>query len=98
MKATVRCPDRREAVQLHIEGITASSERETIADQAASEPTPEELLAASLASCTATTMELYARRKGWELAEVEVDVDRPSPAGVAHALHDRCAAARKAGA
>jgi putative redox protein len=35
-------------------------------------PTPQELLAASLASCTAITMEMYARRKGWEIGQVEV--------------------------
>ena len=38
-------------------------------------PSPQELLAASLASCTAVTIEMYARRKGWEIGEVEVDVD-----------------------
>lgn len=38
-------------------------------------PSPEELLAASLASCTAITMEMYAERKGWDLAGVEVDCD-----------------------
>jgi putative redox protein len=36
-------------------------------------PSPQELLAASLASCTAVTMEMYAQRKGWELGPVEVD-------------------------
>ena len=38
-------------------------------------PNPQELLAASLASCTAITMEMYAERKGWEIGEVIVDVD-----------------------
>jgi putative redox protein len=38
-------------------------------------PSPQELLAASLASCTAITLEMYARRKGWELGPVEVEVD-----------------------
>jgi putative redox protein len=37
-------------------------------------PSPQELLAASLASCTAATMEMYAARKGWELRDVEVEV------------------------
>ncbi|MDQ6745406.1 MAG: OsmC family protein [Actinomycetota bacterium] len=37
-------------------------------------PSPQELLAASLAACTATTMEMYAERKGWDLGEVEVQV------------------------
>src|SRR5438132_13321930 len=38
-------------------------------------PSPQELLAASLASCTAVTIEMYAKRKGWEIGELEVDVD-----------------------
>jgi putative redox protein len=38
-------------------------------------PNPQELLAASLASCTAVTMEMYAQRKGWDIGEVVVDVD-----------------------
>ncbi len=38
-------------------------------------PDPQEMLAVSLASCTAITMEMYAKRKGWEIGEVEVDVD-----------------------
>jgi putative redox protein len=36
-------------------------------------PSPQELLAASLAACTAITMEMYADRKGWDLGAVEVD-------------------------
>jgi putative redox protein len=36
-------------------------------------PNPQELLAASLASCTAITMEMYAKRKGWDVAGLEVD-------------------------
>jgi putative redox protein len=38
-------------------------------------PSPQELLAASLASCTAITMEMYATRKGWDIGEVVVDVN-----------------------
>ena len=38
-------------------------------------PSPQELLAASLASCTAITMEMYARRKGWDVAGMTVDCD-----------------------
>jgi len=37
-------------------------------------PSPQELLAASLASCTAITMEMYAQRKGWDIGDVEVEV------------------------
>ena len=36
-------------------------------------PSPQELLAASLASCTAVTMEMYADRKGWDIDGLEVD-------------------------
>lgn len=35
---------------------------------------PHELLPAALASCVSTTLVMYARRKGWELGEVRVDV------------------------
>ena len=38
-------------------------------------PSPQELLAASLASCTAVTMEMYAQRKGWDIGGVEVACD-----------------------
>jgi putative redox protein len=38
-------------------------------------PSPQDLLAGSLASCTAITIEMYAKRKGWEIGEVTVDVD-----------------------
>src|SRR5947209_6834743 len=38
-------------------------------------PDPRELLAVSLASCTAITMEMYAARKGWDIGHVEVDVE-----------------------
>jgi len=45
-------------------------------------PSPEELLAAALASCTAITMQMYAERKGWDLAGAEVDCDyRPCERG-----------------
>jgi putative redox protein len=38
-------------------------------------PSPQELLAASLASCSAATMEMYATRRGWDIGEVVVEVD-----------------------
>src|SRR5881227_3507968 len=38
-------------------------------------PTPQELLAASVAACTAITIEMYAKRKGWEIGDVEVDCE-----------------------
>ncbi len=38
-------------------------------------PSPQELLAASLAACTAITIEMYASRKGWDIGDIGVDVD-----------------------
>lgn len=38
-------------------------------------PDPQELLAASLASCTAITMEMYAERKGWDVGGIEVECE-----------------------
>ncbi len=38
-------------------------------------PGPDELLEASLASCTAITLRMYAERKKWPVAEIEVTVD-----------------------
>lgn len=36
---------------------------------------PTELLAASLASCTAITIKMYVNHKGWEVGDVEVQVN-----------------------
>jgi putative redox protein len=53
-------------------------------------PSPTRLVAAALASCIAITMEMYAGRKGWDLGEVEVDVDveydGPAPRAFAASL------------
>ncbi|MFT3865705.1 MAG: OsmC family protein [Solirubrobacterales bacterium] len=45
-------------------------------------PRPSQLLASSLAGCTAITVELYAHRKGWELDGLEVAVTMDSEKGV----------------
>lgn len=41
-------------------------------------PRPTQLLASSLAGCTAITIELYAERKGWDVDGLEVTVDMRS--------------------
>jgi putative redox protein len=55
-------------------------------------PSPQELLAGSLAACSAITMEMYAKRKGWDVGDVTVDVDyepaqRGSPTRFAINVH-----------
>jgi putative redox protein len=44
-------------------------------------PRPSQLLASSLAGCTAITIELYAQRKGWDVEGLEVEVDMRSAGG-----------------
>ncbi len=38
-------------------------------------PDPQEMLAVSLASCVAITVEMYAKRKGWNIGDVECEVE-----------------------
>jgi len=49
-------------------------------------PEPHDLLAAALAACTTLTVNLYAKRKGWQLDDVQVTV-RHGQEGAAYALH-----------
>jgi putative redox protein len=75
MRAISRRVDGRLEQDVEIRGhrVTADEPRDNGGDD--SGPSPQELLAASLASCTAITMEMYAVRKGWEVGEITVDVD-----------------------
>jgi putative redox protein len=38
-------------------------------------PAPKQLLALSLAACTAITIEMYADRKEWDVGDLEVEVE-----------------------
>lgn len=38
-------------------------------------PTPYQLLSAGLAACTSMTIQMYARRKGWDIKQVETHVN-----------------------
>ena len=74
MKATAtRSGSLRQAVRIRDHHLTID---EPIAmggeDQG---PSPQEILAASLAACTAITMEMYAKRKGWNVDGLAVEVD-----------------------
>ena len=75
MKVVAR---RREGYAHDVEiegGHVIRIDEPTAAGGADSGPSPTRLLAASLAGCTAVTIEMYAERKEWEVGRVEVDVD-----------------------
>jgi putative redox protein len=63
----------RHEVDIREHQLTADEPEDTGGTDAG--PSPQELLAASLASCTAITIEMYADRKGWEIGDVVVDVN-----------------------
>ena len=74
MKATAtRDAGYRHTVKVRSHELTVDEPR----DQGGGDsgPDPQELLAASLASCTATTMSMYARYRDWDIGEIEVDVE-----------------------
>ena len=51
-------------------------------------PSPQDLLAASLASCTAITVRMYADRKGWDIGPIEVEADyEPAERGAPTRFH-----------
>jgi putative redox protein len=75
MRATARRENGtlKHAVEIRGHRVLADEPKDHGGEDAG--PSPQELLAASLASCTAVTIEMYAQRKGWDLGEVVVDVD-----------------------
>src|SRR5437763_11052356 len=74
MRATARQVERfRHEVKVGSHHLTADEPEDAGGGDAG--PSPQELLAASLASCTAVTIEMYAKRKGWDIGDLEVDVD-----------------------
>ncbi|HEX4109074.1 MAG TPA: OsmC family protein [Solirubrobacteraceae bacterium] len=81
MKATARRNGTfKHTVQVRDHQVTADEPTEVGGEDLG--PSPQELLAASLAACTAITIEMYAARKGWELGHVECDCEySPSERG-----------------
>ena len=75
MKVVAR---RREGLAHEVEiegGHTVVVDEPVEAGGTATGPNPTRLLAPSHASGKAVTMEMYAKRKGWEIGKVEVDVE-----------------------
>ena len=75
MKASVRRDGTgfKHSVQVRDHQLTIDEPLDAGGDDTG--PDPQELLAVSLATCTAITMEMYAARKGWDIGHVEVDVE-----------------------
>ena len=74
MKATAtRAGTFRQSIKIRDHGLTVDEPADQGGDDMG--PSPQELLAASLASCTAITMEMYAKRKGWNTDGMEVTCD-----------------------
>ena len=72
MKAVARRTGTyRHMIDVRSHNLAVDEPHESGGDDTA--PSPQELLAASLASCTAITIEMYAKRKGWDLGYVEVE-------------------------
>jgi putative redox protein len=63
----------RHDVRVRSHTITSDEPHEDGGDDAG--PSPQELLAASLASCSAITMAMYAKRKGWDVTGLRVDCE-----------------------
>jgi putative redox protein len=75
MNATAKRIDGTFRHTLHVRDHQLTIDERLHAGGGDAGPDPQELLAASLASCTAITMEMYAARKGWEIGDVEVTVE-----------------------
>jgi putative redox protein len=75
MKATSKRVDGKleQAIAVREHRLTADEPTDQGGEDAG--PSPQELLAASLASCTAVTIEMYAERKGWDIGDISVEVD-----------------------
>jgi putative redox protein len=63
------------AHDVELDGHTLRLDEPPEAGGSGTGPRPTQLLGASLAACIAITVEMYAERKGWDLGEVEVDVE-----------------------
>lgn len=74
MKATAtRSGSLRQAVRIRDHQLTIDEPIDMGGEDQG--PSPQEILAAALAACTAITMEMYAKRKGWDVGDVEVACD-----------------------
>ena len=75
MRATARRENGTLKHEIEVGRHQLTADEPVTAGGTDSGPSPQEMLAASVPSCSAITMELYAQRKGWDIGDVAVDVD-----------------------
>ena len=73
-QATVQWSDGKYAEDIVIAGHRLRSDEPRENGGGDSGPAPHELLLGALGACTATTLRMYAERKGWPLRQVSVTV------------------------
>jgi len=69
------------ASAIRVGGHVLAADEPADAGGANAGPTPVELALAALGACTSITAQMYAKRKGWPLESVRVDVRRETEAG-----------------
>jgi putative redox protein len=79
MKASARHSDGTFTHVVDVRGHQVTVDEPAELGGADEGPSPQELLAASIASCTAVTMRMYAARKGWEVGQLEVECEYEPP-------------------
>ncbi len=75
MKATARHSSGQPGHEVEIRRFRFAAGAQASGEGIEGTPTPQELLAASLAACSAATIHSYAKRKGWDIGDVVVEVD-----------------------
>ncbi|HYB28883.1 MAG TPA: OsmC family protein [Solirubrobacteraceae bacterium] len=79
MKATARRTTGTFTHQIEIRGHRLIVDESAELGGADEGPSPQELLAGCVASCTAVTMQMYANRKGWDIGQLEVECEYEIP-------------------
>lgn len=70
------------ACNIEFEGLQWISDIDKKSGGSGQHPSPHELLDSALGACTALTLELYAKRKGYALAGIHVEIDREESGGI----------------
>jgi putative redox protein len=71
----VRWTDKPFAQDIEVAGHRLRADEELDKGGTDSGPAPHEFLLAALGTCTASTLRVYAERKGWPLTDVQVQLN-----------------------